>query len=192
MLSVENLGRRFGPRWIFRHLAFQLGVGDRLVVLGPNGSGKSTLLKVVAGLLPASEGAVAIDGDARTSLGYSAIEQSLYPTLSIAEHLEYAAAMRGISARVDELLAKVGLDDARNKPASQISTGMKSRLRVALAIQPNPSVLLLDEPGAALDPAGKALIRAVADEQTLRGCLLLATNDPEERSLANLELQLLD
>ena len=192
MLAVEGLGKRYGSRWIFRRLDFQLGMGDRLVVLGRNGSGKSTLLKVISGLVPENEGSVHLPSEARLCLGYSAIEQNLYPNLTCGEHLEFSGALRGCLSRRDELLAKVGLRDAINKPAIEISTGMKTRLRLAMAIQAEPKVLLLDEPGAALDEFGRALVQQIADEQSSRGCLIVATNDPTERSLATLELELLD
>jgi len=71
-----------------------------------------------------------------------------------------------------------------------MSTGMKARLKLALAIQANPLLLLLDEPSAGLDEHGRALVESIAREQTQRGCLVLATNDPAERRLATLELEL--
>lgn len=187
---MKKVGKRFGSRWIFRHLEFELGVGDRLAVLGRNGSGKSTLLKVISGLIPQNEGDVEMPSEPQRCLGYSAIEQNLYPNLTCAEHLEFAGAMRGCAPRTAELLERVGLAEASRKFASEISTGMKTRLRLAIAIQAKPSILLLDEPGAALDDDGRALVREIADEQTARGCLIIATNDRTERSLATFELEL--
>lgn len=193
MLAVENLGKRFGKRWIFRGLAFELGLGDRLLIKGRNGAGKSTLLKTLSGLMRPSEGSVRLpEGDPRLTLGLSALEQALYPNLTVAEHLQFAADLRGCDARTEELLDQVGLSYARDFPASQLSTGMKSRVKIMLAVQARPKVLLLDEPGAGLDEAGRALVDEIATEQTQRGCLIVATNDPAERRLANLELELAD
>jgi ABC-type multidrug transport system ATPase subunit len=87
-------------------------------------------------------------------------------------------------------LELIQLGYAKDVPAGQLSTGMKARLRVAMAIQAKPKVLLLDEPGAGLDEAGRSLIDLVTAEQAARGCLIVATNDPLERRLATLELQL--
>ena len=193
MLAVDSLGKRYGSRWVFRRISFQLGIGDRLAVLGSNGSGKSTLLKVISGLAMATEGSVSFaEGDLRCFLGFCGIEQALYPHLSVEEHLELAAELRGCDSRTDELLDKIGLAFARGQQSIQLSTGMKSRLRLALAIQAEPKLLLLDEPGASLDESGRALIEQIADEQAKRGCLIFATNDPGERRLANLELKLED
>lgn len=191
MLGVNQLGKRYGNRWLFRGITFSLGIGDRLVVLGRNGAGKSTLLKLLAGLVPAQEGTITLpNGDPRSTIGYSALDQALYPHLSFAEHLDLTANLRGCEARISELIERVGLVSSKDLPCSQLSTGMRARVRLALAIQSRPLVLLLDEPGASLDEAGRALIESVVGEQTERGCLILATNDPQERRLANCELDL--
>lgn len=191
MVSVDGLGKRYGSRWVFRGISFDLGLGDRLVVIGRNGAGKSTLLKAVAGLLRPSEGKIDLgEGDPRLTLGLCALEQSLYPQLTVEEHLSLTAELRGCPARTDELLERIGLGYARRYPAAQLSTGMKARLKIALAIQSKPRLLLLDEPGAGLDEAGRALVESVTAEQTERGSLIIATNDPGERRLANLELEL--
>jgi ABC-type multidrug transport system ATPase subunit len=176
---------------VFRNLAFRLERGDRLVVVGRNGAGKSTLLKVLAGLLPPSEGTIALpEGDSRLTIALSALDQALYPQLSFVEHLELAADLRGCEARTDELIELVDLNHARSLPTSQLSTGMRARVRMALAVQARPQVLLLDEPGASLDEAGRALIDQIVVQQTAHGCLIVATNEPQERRLATLELEL--
>ncbi len=191
VLEVKTLGKRFAGRWIFRGLSFDLVKGDRLAVLGPNGSGKSTLLKVIAGLLPQSEGQVKLPcSDVRKCLALSALEQSLYPSLTALEHLDLAARLRACESRAGSLLKMVGLEHASDLQAGHLSTGMKARLKMALAVQAQPAVLLLDEPGASLDEEGRALVEAIVLEQAARGCVLFASNDPSERRLANLELRL--
>lgn len=184
MLRAEGLGKRFGRRWIFRSLSFEVASGEAVAILGRNGSGKSTLLRILSGLMIPGEGEVHIDLlDTRVELSMASVEQSLYPQLTVAEHLQLAADLRGCDARIDELLNKVGLSSAANVFASRLSTGMKVRLRVALAIQTSPKLLLMDEPGAALDEEGRNLVEQVCREQVTRGALILATNDPAERRL---------
>jgi len=191
VLEVDGAGKRYGERWVFRGISFSLGLGDRLVVLGRNGAGKSTLLRAMAGLVSLSEGKVRLpEGDPRKAVAMSALEQSLYPHLTVAEHLQLAGELRGCETREEELLERIGLGHARDLLASQISTGMKARVKLAMAIQPRPKLLLLDEPGASLDEHGRDLVASIAQEQTSRGCLVVATNDPQERRLANLELEL--
>ncbi|MCB8933726.1 MAG: ABC transporter ATP-binding protein [Fimbriimonadaceae bacterium] len=186
MLAVRQLGKRFGSRWLFRDVEFDLLAGQALVVLGANGSGKSTLLRTIAGLVPASVGSVEVEGP----LGMSTLELALYPQLTAEEHLEFSGAMRGCDPRIAELLSQVGLEAAAQVPAGRYSTGMKARLRMAMAIQHRPKVLLLDEPGAGLDEKGRALTEAICATQRSEGVLVLATNDPSERRFGTHELEL--
>lgn len=191
VLEASGLGKRYGDRWLFRNLDFALARGDALIVRGRNGSGKSTLLKILADLLIPSEGAVRHEiADPRTQLALSALEMALYPALTVGEHLELAGDLRGCPARTGELLERVGLTQAAILPTAKVSTGMKARLKLALAIQANPAILLLDEPGAAMDERGRELVEAICIEQRGRGVLVIATNDSRETALGNLELEL--
>jgi ABC-type multidrug transport system ATPase subunit len=184
LMSAVGLGRRFGSQWVFRGVEIELSQGDALCVIGSNGSGKSTLLRILAGLLSATEGSVVRP----TALGYSAIDLALWPQLTASEHLELAAALRGVA--VSDGLRRVGLADAANKPVGQFSTGMRARLKLALAVQHSPEVLLLDEPSASLDDEGRSLIEGAVAEQLKRGAVVIATNDPGDRRHATHELEL--
>lgn len=189
MLTVEKLGKRFGSRTLFRNVSFTLEKGDSLVVLGNNGAGKSTLLKVIAGLVPPSEGSVILpEGDPRRTLSLSALDLAVYPHLTVLEHLELSAHLRACAPRADELIGKVGLGSHRNQFAGKLSTGLRNRLKLAIALQPDPLALLLDEPGASMDEAGRANLDWVAEEQRRRGVLIVATNDPQERRLGTHEI----
>lgn len=190
MIGGENLGKRYGDRWLFRRLDFRVSPGECLVLLGRNGSGKSTLLKMLAGVAPPTEGQVVRPEDVRLQLGYSALDQAVYPTLTVGEHLELAADLRGCAARTSELLDEVGLAYASDFPARTLSTGMRARLKLALAVQAEPAVLLLDEPGAGLDAAGLATLAAVISNRVSRTAVIIATNDPAERRFATHELEL--
>ena len=191
LLRAEGLGKRFGAHWIFRRLDFELKKGQGLMIVGRNGSGKSTLLKALAGLLTPDEGQVEVPfDDTRRHLALSALDQSLYPHLTVREHLVLFGKLRGCEGRAADLIERIGLESAGDRYASRLSTGMKSRLKLALAIQPEPEILMLDEPGAALDEAGKALVAGICEEQLGRGTLLIATNDPEEKRFGTHELEL--
>ncbi len=168
----------------------ELEPGDTLVVLGANGSGKSTLLKVMAGVIPATEGTCDRGEDRRTSLGYAALDQSVYPVLTVAEHLELAAKLRGCDPRVDELLEEVELRYAAGVAGRHLSTGMRARLKFALAFQAEPPAILLDEPSAGLDERGRDVIARMIDARRNRAAFVIATNDPLERRFATHELSL--
>jgi ABC-type multidrug transport system ATPase subunit len=190
VIGGDRLGKRYGRRWLFRNLDFTVAVGETLLVTGANGSGKSTLLKVLAGLLPATEGECRRPEDRRLGLGYAALDQPVYPVLTVAEHLELAAKLRGCAPRTHELLNEVELDYARETAGRHLSTGMRARLKFALALQPEPSVILLDEPGAGLDEKGRDLVARMLECRRARTALVIATNDPAERRFATHELAL--
>jgi ABC-2 type transport system ATP-binding protein len=138
--------------------------------LGPNGSGKTTTLSLLLGLLKAQKGDIEIFGqhlhanrEAILSKIGSLIEMpSLYGHLTARENLEVYRNTYGASkARVEEVLEIVGLADTGKKVAKKFSLGMKQRLSIALALLPNPELLILDEPSNGLDPAGIIELRAL-------------------------------
>lgn len=191
VVEVKDLGKKYGDRWILRNLNFSLEPGDCLIVTGRNGAGKSTLLKLLSGIERPTVGTL-LTGveDYRTELSYCALEQATFATLTVTEHLELAAKLRGAKSDIPNLIQECGLFEHRNVQSQFLSSGLRSRLKIALAIQTAPKVLLWDEPGVALDGAGKALIERVISEQKKRGILVIATNDSDERRFGTHELEL--
>ncbi len=186
LLKAENLGRRFGHNWVIKDLDFEVLPGQVLAITGPNGRGKSTLLKLLCGLLEPSQGRVSLAG----SLGVSALDMALYPQLTGREHVQWLAKMKGISLDPLELLTEMGLAGAVDRLAAAYSTGMRARLKLALALIGEPPLLLLDEPTAALDEDGQALIQRVIERQKEKGAVILATNDRADLAQATHELTL--
>lgn len=182
MLAASGLGKKFDGRWVFRGLDLRLETGQALVVEGRNGSGKSTLLKILAGLVAPTEGSAETSGGT-ARIGYFALDGRLYPTLTVREHFDWAAQLRGVEPRTEEWLGRIGLEAAADQWAGTLSTGMRSRVKLALAAQGEPEILLLDEPGAGLDEAGRSLVAELCREQRSRGVAVIATNDVAERSL---------
>jgi ABC-type multidrug transport system ATPase subunit len=191
VVEVKDLGKRYGDRWVLRNLSFSLNAGECLIVTGHNGAGKSTLLKLLSGLERQTLGTLKADiKDYRTELSYCALEQATFADLTVAEHLSLAAKVRGIQSDDTKLIIECGLEEHKDVQSQFLSSGLRSRLKIAMAIQSNPKILLWDEPGVALDGAGKALIERVIGEQKQRGLLVIATNDPDERRFGTHELQL--
>ena len=191
-LVADRLAMRFGSRRLFEGLSFALGPGERFAVLGDNGSGKSTLLRILAGVLAPTSGTVRLSlggapvrDDLRPlRVGFAAPALQLYDDLSAAENLQFITRLRGLAepgARIDQVLARVGLGERRDDRVRAFSTGMRQRLRLATALLPDAPLILLDEPGAALDAAGRELVRSLVAEST--AAVVLATNDPAEAAL---------
>jgi ABC-type multidrug transport system ATPase subunit len=131
--------------------------------LGPNGSGKTTTLSLLLGLLNNQQGSIEIFGQSLISnrigilkkIGSLIESPSLYGHLTAMENLEIYRAVYGVpKARLEEVLHTVGLDNTGKKTVKKFSLGMKQRLSIALALLPNPELLVLDEPANGLDPAG--------------------------------------
>lgn len=193
-LQIKALGKRYGGRRILSKLDLTVSGGEIVGVFGVNGSGKSTLLRCIAGLTRPSLGTVTltINGTQyttadhlRKNVGYVAPELSLYPELSVRENLVFFAAVTSRpSIPIDGLIERVGLSKRADDPIGTFSSGMRQRVRLALACLHRPAILLLDEPGLALDEAGQAIVLSMIDEQHQRGgIVILATNDQRERDM---------
>ncbi|HYF64593.1 MAG TPA: ABC transporter ATP-binding protein [Herpetosiphonaceae bacterium] len=192
-LTWNNVAKTYGSRTVWRHLAGELSAGDVLVVSGPNGAGKSTLLRLFCGLEQPSAGTIEYEFGGRRLgptamrplLGLVAPDVALYRELTALEHMRFFAATRGLdcseAAMLDQL-ARVGLHGREHDRVAAYSSGMALRLKYAAALLHRPPVLLLDEPTAMFDEAGRALVAALIADQRARGITVLATND--ERELA--------
>jgi len=179
---------RFGGTWLFRHVSLELESGQCLCVLGPNGSGKSTFLKILAGLVSPTEGHV--KRPERHAIGVSALDLATYPHLSAFEHLQLFSKLRHLPPPDPTVLDDYGLVGVGPKPVGRFSTGMRARLKLVLAQIHQPRLLLLDEPTAALDEAGRELVGRIIRSQLERGAVVLATNDPDDHRYATHELRL--
>jgi len=185
-IDASGVARRFGRRWSVAGVSLRVASGTRLMVTGRNGSGKSTLLRVLATASRLDQGSARIAGfdlvteraAVRRNVALLGHHSYLYEALSARENLEIARRfLDAAPARVDALLAEVGLDTRADDPVLVFSAGMRKRLALARALLQDARVLLLDEPYGELDPAGFALLDRVLDAQRRRGVtVLLATH----------------
>ena len=191
-IAARGVERRFGPVRALRGVDLDVACGETLAIFGSNGAGKTTLLRILAGLLRTSAGTIrvlgqSVPGDAplRRRLGVVAHEPFVYPDLSAAENLSYYARLYRVSqARVEALLAEVGLSDAAARPARTYSRGMLQRLSLARAVLHDPELLLLDEPFSGLDATGAEVLAAVLARLRAAGATVVLTTHDFERGLA--------
>jgi molybdate transport system ATP-binding protein len=181
-------------------MEFTIEEGEVVALLGPNGAGKTTLLRAIAGLAPFRSGHVRLDGTVledtasnqyipteRRPIGFVFQDYLLFPHLSVVDNVAFGLRSRGIprraaSAKAIEWLQRVGLESyARAKPA-ELSGGQRQRVALARALAPDPRLLLLDEPLAALDVSTRAEVRRDLKRhlESFQGIRLVVTHDPLE------------
>jgi ABC-2 type transport system ATP-binding protein len=153
VLEVDGLSKSFGERAALRDVSLEVGRGELLAVLGPNGAGKTTLLSILAGITRADTGQIErADGE----VGWVPQQAGLYRRLTVEENLRLFARMEevdDVEGTVERMLEQTGLADRRHDQVSSLSGGNQQRINIAIGLLGDPSVLLLDEPSAGLDPS---------------------------------------
>ncbi|MER9936693.1 heme ABC exporter ATP-binding protein CcmA [Mesorhizobium sp. M0088] len=191
-LIAENLGGERGGEAVFSGIDFVLEERQALIVTGPNGSGKSTLLRVIAGLLPAAQGSVRIEGAMEIEDGdegfpsvasachYLGHQNAMKPALSVAENLRFWRDFNGDGQLgVEEALETVGLGGIGHLPFGYLSTGQRRRAAIAKLLVSHRPLWLLDEPTAGLDKASEARFAGLmAKHCTDGGMIVAATHLP--------------
>lgn len=188
-IRLENAGKRFGSEWIFRKLNLQLSTTSSLAILGGNGSGKSTLIKTLLGYSPLTEGLLGIELDGKKldsdhfykMVSFCSPYLELYEELTITEiadfHFGFKPILGGMSR--SEFLEIIYLESAASKPIKQLSSGMRQRLRLGLALLSDSAVVLLDEPTANLDAKGVSWYQSVVKNYGAGRCIAVASNHLE-------------
>ncbi len=190
-IAVAGLRRDFGELPALDGVGFELAAGESLVVLGPNGAGKTTLLRILATLLRPGSGEVRVLGarlpgeawKVRGRIGFLGHDALLYRDLSGRENLRFHAKLHGLSAveaeaRIDALLAAVGMERRAEQHVAELSAGMRQRLAICRCVLHEPELLLLDEPDSNLDAEGRELARELIGPAEGR-TRVLVTHDPE-------------
>ena len=188
-LVVEGLGRRFGKLVVLDDVHFSLAAGRIGVVSGPNGSGKTTLLRCIVGADRPDAGQVLIEGrrcyeaDPRTRAIMAAALDDIdfFPDMSVVEHLELVAYAHGGTAEpVEEVLAELGLERARDQLPATLSSGQRRRLALASCFVRPRRLLILDEPEQRLDVRGKQwLADRLLREKAAGAAVLMASHDAD-------------
>jgi ABC-type multidrug transport system ATPase subunit len=161
-ISLTNIGKRYNYEWIFRKVDYEFIGDNNYVILGANGSGKSTLLQVIAGNLISSEGEIKYqvpennivsEEDIFKHISFASPYLELFEEFTLVESIEFQAKFKPFSTGLStqQIIAITQLEKAQHKQLKYYSSGMKQRVRLALAILADTPFLLLDEPTSNLD-----------------------------------------
>ncbi|KQN25164.1 LPS export ABC transporter ATP-binding protein [Sphingomonas sp. Leaf33] len=190
-LSVVSIAKAYDKRTVLTDVSLTVGHGEVIGLLGPNGAGKTTCFYSVMGLVKPDSGRIMLDGDDITGLpmyrrailglGYLPQETSIFRGLSVEKNilavLELAEPDKAArAAKLDRLLDEFGLTRLRDAPAMALSGGERRRAEIARALAADPSIMLLDEPFAGIDPISISDIRDLVKTLKGRGIGVLITD----------------
>ncbi len=197
MIETFNLTKRFGDLTAVDDLCLRVEPGEVLALLGPNGAGKTTAIRMIASILQPTSGRAVILGfdsidqavEIRRSIGLLTEHHGLYTRMRVAEYLDffgriYALSPEVINERVEDLLKRYGLAEARELRLGHYSKGMRQKLALVRAMLHDPPVLLLDEPTSAMDPASAHLVReSIRSLRSTRRTIIVCTHNLHEAEL---------
>ncbi len=193
VLKAQGLSKRYGDLLAVDDLSIEVQRGEVFGFLGPNGAGKTTSINMICGLLEPDSGTVSIDGDAirgrdealRTRLGVCPQDIVVWQRLTCREQLEFMGEMYALPrqtaiARSRQLLADLDLIEKQDIQARALSGGMQRRLNLALALVHDPQIVILDEPGAGLDPQSRVKVRQYIHALARSKTIILTTHNMDE------------
>lgn len=200
-LKCQHLYKSFGGVPAVRDASLVVRPGEFMTLLGPSGCGKTTTLRLVAGFESLDSGEILMHGrqvagpdvnlpTEQRQIGMVFQEYALFPHLSVADNIAFGlnSSKRDKSARVEEMLALVGLDNLSKRMPYELSGGQQQRIALARALAPNPRLLLLDEPFSNLDAALRAQVRGEVRsilKQAGITCLFVTHDQEEALSLSD-------
>lgn len=190
MIQCQNVFKFYYKKNVLSGIDINIAQGQIFGLLGPSGAGKTTLIKILTRQIPFDSGSVNIlnkevaklTGEDKKKIGIMMDQFGVYERLSCIENLKIFADIYGIShRRVKEILDIVGLGDAMNRPAANLSKGMRARLQLARVFMHSPEIIFLDEPTSGLDPQSMRAIHTIILDKKKEGCIIfLTTHNMEE------------
>ena len=184
-LHLENVSKSYGDQVILKNLTLRLKKGEIIGFLGPNGAGKTTLMKILTGYLTQWEGSVRFEThdlkkdpqSVQRQLGYLPENNPLYGDMYVKEYLLFVGGLYGLTAMpIEDIAAKVGLEQHLDKKITPLSKGYKQRVGLAAALLHDPQLLILDEPTTGLDPNQLGEIRQLILDLGKEKTIFLSTH----------------
>lgn len=187
-ISAQNIGKRFEREWIFRRLSANFCSKNPTAIVGSNGSGKSTLIKTLIGYLPLSEGKLVYsENDKAISkeywqdyISWAAPYTELIEEFTLMEQLKFHQSFKPFDIEIEEIIEKLGFSNTKNKTIRFFSSGMKQKLKLALAIYSNSEIVFLDEPTSNLDKQNSEWYLQEIHTILNKKILIIASNQPSE------------
>ena len=188
VLVASRLRKAFDDLIAVDGVSFEIGQGETYGLLGPNGAGKTTSISMIGGLLERDGGTVTVAGEemttestkAKAHIGLVPQDLAIYPDLTARENLRFFGRLYGmpkdaLSARIDEVLAVIGLEDRGDDLSREFSGGMKRRLNIGIGLLHGPTLLILDEPTVGVDPQSRNAILESVEHLSDEGMAVLYT-----------------
>jgi len=189
-IVLEQIGRRFNREWVFRGVNHVFVSGRSYAILGANGTGKSTLLQIISGSLSGSEGTVSyfrddspIDIERRfRDLSIAAPYLELIEEFSLSEHIDFHFQFKKYQYGYDKrsVVSLLGLHYSEHKAIKNFSSGMKQRVKLALAFCSDTQILLLDEPTSNLDQQGVEWYLSLIEQCSSNRLVIVCSNQEQE------------
>jgi ABC-type multidrug transport system ATPase subunit len=201
-ITVADLSKRFNREWIFRQFNYSFETGNTYAITGPNGSGKSTLLQVVWGQVPPSSGTIVYSKgnmitpieEAFRRLSIAAPYMDLIEEFTLSEILNFHFKLKKLRDGIkrEDLISRMYLDGSDEKQLINFSSGMKQRLKLALAFFTDADVYFLDEPGTNLDRRAFDWYLSELNRLPKHSIIFIASNNPHEYPQNAIALDILD
>lgn len=197
-ISLQQASKRFNKEWIFRNLDYTFELGQHYALIGNNGSGKSTLLQIIAGYSSLTKGTIHWSDNDHTTIfqqiNFVAPYLELVEEFTTLEQFDFHATFKTLqsSISVNDIIERIGLKNSAHKQIRYFSSGMKQRLKLALAILSDTPLLLLDEPCNNLDKEGYTLYAELIQQFAQHKLIIVGSNDPQEYAFCNQQVNLMD
>jgi ABC-type multidrug transport system ATPase subunit len=202
IITLQNIGRRFNRDWIFKGVDYTFTSGESYAILGPNGSGKSTLLQVLNGSLSPSAGKIDFINDSKsveietvfTHLSLAAPYLELIEEFTMSEMVDFHFKFKNFKPGMDkeQVIALLNLPKSANKLIKYFSSGMKQRLKLALAFCADTPMLMLDEPTSNLDTQGVDWYLSLVQQFAAGRLTIVCSNQEHEYGFCNHRLSIVD